>query len=184
MSKVIFSINFTIDGFADHTAVIADDELHVFYARLLERVDTILFGRKTYELLEDYWPTAAEDPRCTAGMLQFADRINRMPKIVFSNSLTEATWNNTRLLREDAVNTIQKLREQGEQTLSISSLSLASTLTDMGLIDEYWLLVQPIIAGKGRRLFSGLRHRVNLTLADTMTLRSGVVALHYHRNRD
>jgi dihydrofolate reductase len=179
MGKVIFSINVTIDGFADHTAGIADDGLHVFFADLLERVDTILFGRKTYQLLESYWPTAAEDHDCTAGELQFADRINSMSKIVFSNTLNEAKWNNTRLLRDDAVKTVQKLREQGGQTFAISSLNIASALTDARLIDEYWLLIHPVILGKGRPLFSGLNNRINLKLVETKTLKSGVVALHY-----
>src|SRR5919106_465602 len=101
--KIIFAINITIDGFADHTAVIADDELHDFYTDLLTTVDIVLFGRKTYQLLESFWPVAHEDSRSTKSMLRFADKINSIRKIVFSNALNEVHWSNTSLIKENMI---------------------------------------------------------------------------------
>lgn len=86
MKKLIFAINVTIDGFADHTAVIADDELHDFYTNLLNDADTLLFGRKTYQLMESYWPQAQNDPQATKSMIEIANKINSLPKIVFSKT--------------------------------------------------------------------------------------------------
>ncbi|MGE5812546.1 MAG: dihydrofolate reductase family protein, partial [Ignavibacteria bacterium] len=125
MRKIIWAINVTLDGFADHTAMIADDELHYFYANLLNTVDTELFGRKTYELLESFWPTAYEDTRSTKGMIEFAHKINSMPKIVFSKTLDKAEWNNTRLVKEDAIGEVLKLKGQEGKNLSIGGISLA-----------------------------------------------------------
>jgi len=179
LRKIIWAINVTLDGFADHTAVIADDELHYFFADLLKTVDIELFGRKTYDLLESFWPTAAEDPLITKGMIEFADKINSMPKIVFSKTLEKAEWNNTRLVKEDAIGEVLKLKRQEGKNLSIGGISLANNLIKQGLIDEYWLVVQPIILGSGKRLFENLNKIINLKLVDKQIFNSGVVALHY-----
>ena len=148
--KLIWAINVTIDGFADHTAVIADDELHDFHTDLLGNVDIVLFGRKTYQLMESYWPVAPEDPAATKSMIKFANTINSIPKIVFSKTLQKVAWNNTRLIKE-------KITEEV----------------------EYWFLVQPIILGTGKHLVEGIQDQHNLKLADTKVFNSGVVALHY-----
>jgi len=181
MRKIIFAINITIDGFADHTAVIADDELHDFHTDLLSTVDAILFGRKTYQLLESYWPNAHEDPQATKSMIEFAHKINSMRKIVFSRTLDKVTWNNTRLVEENMVEEILKLKNQPGNSLSVGGLSIASNLTKLGLIDEYWFLVQPIILGKGKQLFENLNDRTDLKLIDTKIFNSGIVVLHYKK---
>jgi len=179
--KIIFAINITIDGFANHEAVIADDELHDFYTDLLSTVDIVLFGRKTYQLLESFWPIAHEDLRSTKSMLRFADKIKSTQKIVFSNTLHEVHWNNTSLIKENMIEEILKLKNQRGNNLSIGGLSIASTLTKLGLIDEYFFIVQPIILGKGTPLFESLNNRVDLKLIDTKTFSSGVVAKHYQK---
>lgn len=182
MRKLIFAINVTLDGFADHTAVIPDDDLHNFYTKLLGSTDIILYGRKTYQLMESFWPVADKDPRATKGMLRFADRINAMRKMVFSKTLNEVHWHNTRLIKENMVDEVLKLQQQTGSNISVGSISLAATFMKLDLIDEYWLLVQPIILGKGRRLFEELEHRIDLKLIDTVRFNSGVVALHYSRS--
>jgi len=181
MRKIIFAINITIDGFANHTAVIADDALHDFYTDLLSTIDTVLFGRKTYQLLESYWPNAPDDPQATKSMIEFAHKINSIPKIVFSKTLDKATWNNTRLVKENMVEEILKLKNQPGNNLSIGGLSIASHLTKLGLIDEYFFLVQPIILGTGTPLFGNLNDRIDLKLIDTKIFCSGVVAKHYQK---
>jgi dihydrofolate reductase len=183
MRKVIFSINVSLDGFADHTVAIADDELHEFATDLLSTVDTVMFGRVTYQLFERYWPTAPEDPQATRSMIDFADKINSMPKLVFSRTLQNADWNNTRLVKEDAAREVSKLKQGNGRNLSVGGLGIAQALTREALIDEYWFLVQPVIAGQGRRLFDGVKNRPGLKLIDTRNFRSGVVVLHYLLNR-
>lgn len=183
MRKIIFAINVTIDGFANHEAVIADDELHDYYTDLLSTVDIVLFGRKTYELLESFWPIAYKDSRSTKSMLRFADKINSIKKIVFSNTLNEVHWRNTSLIKENMIEEISKLKNQSGNNLSIGGLSIASTLTKLGLIDEYFFVVQPIIFGKGKQLFENLNNRVDLKLMDAKVFSSGVVAKHYQKNK-
>ena len=184
MRKLIFSINVSLDGFADHTVALADDELHEFYTDQLDTIDTVLFGRVTYQLLESYWPLAPRDPEATRSMIEFAHKINAMPKIVFSRTLQNADWNNTKLVKGNMIEEVSKLKQGNGKSLSVGGLSMAQTLTNLSLIDEYWLLVQPVIAGKGRRLFDGVNDRFDLKLADTKTFHSGVVVLHYLLDRN
>lgn len=179
MRKLILSINVSLDGFADHTVAIADDELHDFYTNQLDTIDTVLFGRVTYQLMESFWPHAPEDPQSTESEIAFANKINAVPKIVFSKTLQNATWNNTRLVKGDLVEEAKKLKQGNGKNISVGGLSIIQTLANLSLIDEYWLLVQPLVVGKGRRLFDGIDHQLDLKLVDTQTFKSGVVVLHY-----
>ena len=181
MKKLIYAINVTIDGFADHTAVIADDELHAFYTNLLGEVDTVLFGKNTYQLMVDFWPYAKEYPSSTKSMIKFADKYNSIHKIVFSKTLDKVNWNNTDLVKGNAVEEVIKLKQDAGKNLSVGGINLASSLMKEGLIDECWFLVQPIILGNGRRLFDGLKARFNLKLMGSGKLKSGVVVLHYEK---
>lgn len=181
MRKVIFSINVTIDGYADHTAMIADDELHEFYTGLLDTVDVVLFGRTTYELMAGFWPNAREDPRSTKSIIKFADKFNSISKMVFSKKLNKVNWNNTVLNKGDLIDEVLKMKKQRGKNISAGSLSIASALTEKQLVDEYWFLIHPIILGKGKPLFKDLNRRSNLKLVDTKTLKSGVAVLHYKK---
>ena len=182
--KLVFAINVSLDGFADHTVAIADDELHEFYSGLLDNTDIALFGRVTYQLMESYWPHVHRDPKATKSILDFADKFNAIPKIVFSRTLQRADWNNTMLVRDNMVEEVIRLKQQSGKDISIGGISVSRELVKRGLIDEYWLVVQPVIVGKGRRLFDGLDDRINLKLLDTKTLKSGVVALHYQPDKE
>ena len=179
--KLFFAINVTIDGFADHTAVIADDELHNFYTNLLNDVDILLFGRKTYQLMESYWPKASDDPQATKSMIEFANKINSLSKIVFSRTLDKVSWNNARIIKSNIIEEVLKLKEQPGKNLSIGGLSVASTFMKQELIDEYWFLVQPIIWGKGKRLFESLNNSNRFELVETSKFNSGVVVLDYKK---
>jgi len=98
MGKLFFAINVSLDGFADHyVGVGPDDELYKFFGDLLDETDVALFGRVTYKMMESYWPHAQKDPKATKGMIEFAHKFNTIPKVVFSRTLQEANWNNTRL---------------------------------------------------------------------------------------
>ncbi|HSD64421.1 MAG TPA: dihydrofolate reductase family protein [Ignavibacteriaceae bacterium] len=182
MRKLIYDINITTDGIADHTAGIADDELHDFYADLLDNAGIVLFGRKTFQLLEDFWPEADKDPRSTKGMLHFADKINNIQKIVFSGTLNKVKWANSKLVNSDAIEEIKKLKNEPGKDILIGGISLASALMKQKLIDEFLFLLHPIIAGSGRRLWEGLEERVELKLVETRRLNSGTLVLRYLPN--
>jgi dihydrofolate reductase len=184
MRRLVLSINVSIDGFADHTVVVAaDDELHDFFSTLLDATDIELLGRVTYQLMESYWPRAHEDPNATKGMLDFADKYNAIPKIVFSRTLQGADWSNTRLVKEGMVEEVLKLKKQPGRNISLGGISISQELMRLGLVDEYWLVVHPVLAGKGKRLFDGLKEKTDLELLDTKTFKSGAVALHYLNRR-
>jgi dihydrofolate reductase len=184
MRKLILSINVSLDGFADHTvAVVADDELHEFFSDLLDNTDIALFGRVTYQLMASYWPHAHQDPKATRSMLAFADRFNAVSKIVFSRTLQKADWNNSRLVRDNMVEEVIRLKESPGKNISLGGISISQEFMRRGLIDEYWLAVHPVVVGKGKRLFDNLNERINLRLADTKVFKSGVVVLHYLNER-
>jgi dihydrofolate reductase len=180
MRKLVFQMNVSLDGFADHTVTVADDELHWYFARLLDDVDVALFGRKTYRLMADYWPRVRDDPEATPAMIAFGDKFNAMPKMVFSRTLAKAEWNNTRLVRENAVDEVVRLKTQPGKNLSLGGISTCREFMRLGLVDECWLLVQPVIVGKGRRLFEDAADTAKVNLLEApQTLGSGVVVLHY-----
>jgi dihydrofolate reductase len=185
MGKLVFEINVSLDGFADHTvAVGADDEMHEFFSDLLDETDVALFGRVTYQLMESHWPHAHEDPKATKGELEFADKFNAVPKVVFSRTLQVANWNNTRLVRENMIEEVIDLKGRTGKNISLGGISISQELMRLGMVDEYWIVLHPVIAGKGRRLFDGLNNRANLKLMETRAFRSGAVALHYLSQKD
>jgi dihydrofolate reductase len=148
----------------------------------LDGVDTILLGRKTYELFVGYWPTATTDEEI------IAERLNELPKLVFSNSLSEApwgTWPPAQIVRGDAVAEIGRLKAQeGRQMVVWGSLSLARDLMAADLIDEYHLQLCPTLVGGGRPLFPPRQGYANLQRMDLRTYDTGVVFLHYEPKRD
>ena len=182
MRKLVYAINVTLDGFANHEAAVADDELHEFYTGLLREADAVIYGRVIYELMASYWPFAADNPSSTPSEIEFANELNAIPKIVFSKTLAGVEWNNARLSKANAVEEVLKLKGQPGKDLLIGGLSLASTFVNFGLIDEYWFLIQPIVLGSGKPLFKDLHKKVPLKLIETKTFKSGVVVLHYQAN--
>ena len=184
MRKVIFGINITLDGVCDHTAGIADDELHEYFTDLLQSVDLVVFGRKTYHLMYPYWADVAKNQSETKAVNEFARTFDSLERIVYSNTMTGAEWKNTIVSRADPRAEISKLKQQDGKHISISSITIASLLMQAGLIDEYHFVVHPILAVNGRRLFDtdGLREGLQLRLVESKTLRSGVVALHYQKS--
>jgi len=179
MRKLVLAMNVTLDGFADHTVMIADEELLEFFSSLLDDTGIELFGRVTYQLMDPYWPDVSRQRTDSKSTLDFADKFNSIPKIVFSSTLEKAEWNNTTLVRENALEHVARLKEMRGKNLFIGGIKLAGSLMGHGLVDEYWLLVHPVVVGKGRRLFEGLSRKVNLKLIETKALKSGVVAFHY-----
>ena len=179
MRKVIFSINSSINGFADHTTGIADDELHDFFTNLLNEVDVSLMGRKTYQLMAGYWPVAYKDPECTESIKRFADKFNAMKKIVFSNTLKSVEWQNSVLAEKDLISIVSELKKEKGKSISAGSISIGEQLLRHNLIDEFWFVIHPIIAGKGPRLFDEVNVSKNLQLIDSRKFDSGAIAVRY-----
>ena len=179
MRKVIFSINSSINGFADHTTGIADDELHDFFTNLLNEVDVSLMGRKTYQLMAGYWPVAYKDPECTESIKRFADKFNAMKKIVFSNTLKSVEWQNSVLAEKDLISTVSELKKEKGKSISAGSISIGEQLLRHNLIDEFWFVIHPVIAGKGPRLFDEVNVSKNLQLIDSRKFDSGAIAVRY-----
>ncbi len=179
MRKLITFINMTLDGYCNHTAVIADDDLHLAVNELFRSADTAIFGRITYQLMEDAWPPLVDHPSGNRPMDEFAVLIHNISKIVFSTTLKEVKWKNARLAKDDLLTEVQKLKDQPGKNILVGSPTLINALTREGMIDEYQLCVQPIVLGGGLPLFRDIRGRTDLELLDTTALCSGAVILRY-----
>jgi dihydrofolate reductase len=153
---------------------IVDEEINQYANDLLSKVDSILFGRVTYQLMADYWPAAAMNPSTSKGDLEIADKMNNLPKIVFSKTLQEVKWNNSRLVKENIAEEISKIKQQpGKDMVIFGSGSIVSTFMHLGLIDEYRIIVNPVVLGSGKPLFKGINDKQNLKLLKTKVLGSG-----------
>jgi dihydrofolate reductase len=179
MRKLIAAINMTLDGFCDHTAIIADDELHQHYNELLSNADTLLYGRITYQLMESSWPTVVKNPTGNKPMDDFAVIIDNISKIVFSHTLKNVDWKNARLVKGGIKKEVLELKQQPGKNILVGSPSLIVTLMQLDLIDEYQFCVQPIILGSGLPLFKNINDRINLKLLKTKTFGSGSITLYY-----
>jgi dihydrofolate reductase len=180
MRNVIFAINITLDGCCDHTKMIADEEIHEYFTHLMREVDLLVFGRKTYQLMVPFWPDVAKNQSQTKAMNEFARAFDSMNKIVFSQSL-DSGEGNTRIVRTKLQDEILKLKQEQGKNILIGGVAVPSQLIELGLVDEYRFVVQPIIAGEGRRLLEGvsLRERLQLKLVESKIFKSGCVALRY-----
>jgi dihydrofolate reductase len=179
MRKLIAALNMTLDGFCDHTAAIADDEIHEHYNQVLANADTLIYGRTTYQLMESYWPTLVQHPSGNKPEDDFAVLIDNINKIVYSRTLDDVDWKNSTLKNEIVKDDILTLKQQPGKNILVGSPSMIVEFTNLGLIDEYQLLIQPIILGKGLTLFKNIRERVDLNLSKTETFGCGVVGLYY-----
>jgi dihydrofolate reductase len=179
MRKLIAAINMTIDGFCDHTAGIADEELHQHYTELLSNAGAIIYGRVTYQLMESYWPTVVKNPTGNKAMNEFAVAIQNIPKIVFSRTLNNVEWINARLAKGEVKEEVLELKQQPGKDILVGSPSLIVALHKLNLIDEYQLCVHPVIIGKGLPLFKTINERTILKLIKTKTFNSGAITLYY-----
>jgi dihydrofolate reductase len=179
MGRVILLMNVTLDGCCDHTQVIADEELHQYTVDLMDQSDGLLFGRKIYQLMESAWPAIASSGDGPRFMVDFARKLDRKPKYVFSRTLDYVSWQNSFLLKGPVSEEVPQLTAEGMNLVVNGGPGLGSTLAQLGLVDEYHFLVQPIVAGRGPQLLGGVRDRLNLKLTETKPFGSGVVLLRY-----
>ena len=178
MRKLIAAMNMTLDGYCDHTLGIADDEIHQHYADLLKSADAVLYGRKTFGLME-YWRSVVENPTGTPATDEFAAAIDGVRKVVFSRTLEQVDWRNTELKREIVAEEIVAIKEEAAKDVFVGSPSMIVQLTNLGLIDEYQIAIIPTIAGRGLTLFRDIIKQVDLKLQRTKAFGCGV-AIHYY----
>ena len=177
-------MNMTLDGFCDHTAMIADDEIHQHYNELLSNADTLIYGRITYQLMESYWPTVVKNPTGNKPTDEFAILIDNISKIVFSHTLKNVDpiaigWKNAKLAKRSIKEEVSELKQEPGKDILIGSPSLIVASINLNLIDEYQLSVQPTIAGKGLALFKNINDRIDLRLLKTKTFGCGAVTFYY-----
>lgn len=183
MGKVIYSMNVSLDGFvetADHTPDFGtvDDEIHGWWNEQVRAADALVWGRRMFELMGGYWPTAHADPDATPVMLEFAGIVNPKPKVVFSTTLREVGWNG-RLVTGDVGEALARLRDEFDGDLDVGGPTLAHQFVRRGLVDEYRLLVHPVVLGAGTPFFPNLEVPLTLRQTELHRFASGAVALGY-----
>jgi dihydrofolate reductase len=182
MRKLIYSMGVSLDGFIagpggniDWTA--PDEELHRFHNQQARETGVDLYGRRLYETMR-YWETAGENPEAPEVELEFARIWKDTPQLVFSRTLDKVEGN-ARLVRDNAVEEVARLKQEPGKHLAVGGAGLASTFMKAGLIDEYRLFVSPVVLGAGTPYFPALDERINLELVETRTFGSRVVYLRY-----
>ena len=183
MRNLIFALNMTLDGCCDHTKLSGNDELFEYYADLTRDVDLLVYGRKTYELMVPFWPDVAKNHSGQSkAMNDFAQAFDSKNILVFSKSLDIAEGNKTRIGRNLQDEILQLKQEEGKDMLT-GGVSIPSQLIELGLVDEFRFVVQPIVVGEGRRLLDSfsLPDRLELQLVESKIFESGYVALRYLR---
>ena len=185
MRKVVFAFNYTADGYCSHTDGIADEELHQYFTAVLRSASVILYGRITYQLMVPYWPDIARRQSDTEATNEFARVFDSLDKVVFSTTLKHVESNNTRLVHANVADEVIALKQQPGKDICVGSLSIASQLSERGLIDDYQFVIHPVVAGKGPRLFETvkLQETFRLDFLGSKTFQSGVVALHYRKHQ-
>jgi dihydrofolate reductase len=182
MRNVIFAINMTLDGCCDHAKGAADEEVHEYHTQLMREVDQVVFGRKTYQLMVPFWPDIARNRSGqTKAMNDFAQTFVSKKIVVFSRSLERVEDENTRIVRTDLRDEILKLKQEPGGDILTGGVDVPSQLIELGLVDEYRFVVQPILVGAGRRLLEGtnLPEKLQLKLVESKIFKSGAVALRY-----
>ncbi|MBB2147237.1 dihydrofolate reductase [Pedobacter sp. LMG 31464] len=183
MKKVIAAFNMTLDGVCDHTAGIADEGLHQHYADLIDNGGVILYGRITYQLMQ-FWQTLVQNPSGEKAMDDFAISIDKIQKLVFSNTLKDTGWNSAKLVNRPLDEEVLELKKQAGKDILIGSRSLIIQLLNSNLIDEFQICIHPVIEGKGLLLFDQIKDRILLKLVKTKLLNSGAVVFYYEPRRE
>lgn len=188
MRNVVLFMHISLDGFAagpngELEWISYDQELEKYAEGIVNTVGAALYGRVTYHLME-YWRTVLDNPSSTQHEIEHARWIENIPKIVFSKTLEKVDWNNTRLIKDNIVEEVSKLKQQpGKDLVIFGSPSLAHAFMALDLIDEYQLTLNPVLLGSGIPIFEKIKSKRDLRLLEAKTLSSGVIGLHYDMKR-
>ena len=189
MRKLVLLMHISLDGFTAGPGgeldwITVDEEVWKEVIEQQSMADAALFGRVNYQGFESYWPTVPTDPNASSNEVEHARWLEQTPKYVFSTTLEQVTWRNTRIVKGNIAEEIADLKQQsGKGLLFFGGASLAQILVREGLIDEYRLLVNPVVLGKGSRLFQDIPERIPLKLVASKAFRGGVVRLHYRAEK-
>lgn len=187
MRSLVYFMHASLDGFVAGTKgemnwITVDDEIFDFVSTMTDQADTALYGRVTYQMMEAYWPTAGEKPNASKHDKEHSIWYNHVTKVVLSTTMNENGLKNTKVIRDNLRENIDKLKQQpGKNILIFGSPGASHSLLKIGLIDEYWIFVNPIILGQGIPLFKDVTDVIKLKLLESKTFSSGVVALHYRK---
>ena len=183
MGKLIYTMNVSLDGYVessdgglDWTGV--DDELHAWFTEELRPIEASLYGRRLYQTMAAYWPTGETDPAGTEVTREYARVWNATPRFVFSTTLEEVQWN-SRLMQGDVGAALGRIRDEFDGDLEVGGPTLAAQFIERGLVDEYHLVIHPVVLGAGTPFFPRLDHPIGLKLIDTRVFGSGVVYQSY-----
>ncbi|UCS95851.1 dihydrofolate reductase family protein [Echinicola marina] len=178
MRKLVAVLNMTLDGFCDHTAGLPDKEIHQHYTQLLGEGDAILYGRTTYQLME-FWRSLLENPSEEKSMNDFALAIDKIPKIVFSDTIKNVVWESATIAQRGLKEEVLVLKQGAGKDIFVGSRSLIVQLLKLNLIDEFQLCIYPVVEGKGLPLFEGIEDRIVFKLLKTKTFNGGAMILYY-----
>ncbi|RVT73941.1 dihydrofolate reductase [Flavobacterium sufflavum] len=190
MRKLIFFMHTSLDGFVagpkgELNWANVDEELFDFVATMTDTADTALYGRVTYEMMQSYWPNAGKQPNASKHDKEHSAWYNKVSKVVLSKTMSEKGLENTTVIGDQLADNINKIKKQsqslsGEKNILIfGSPSASQSLLNLGLIDEFWLFVNPVLLGQGIPLFKGVTKTTQLKLIESKTFSCGVIALHY-----
>lgn len=187
MRNLIFFMHTSLDGFVagpkgELNWAKLDDEIFDFVATMTEKADTALYGRVTYQLMESYWPSAADHPNASKHDKEHAAWYKKVPKVVLSKTINEKELENTIVISDKLAENINRIKNQvGKNILIFGSPTASHSLLSEGLIDEFWLFVNPVLLGQGIPLFKGISETTLLNLIETKIFACGVIALHYQK---
>ena len=186
MRKIVQFMHVSLDGFVagpngELDWIKVDDEIFDYAGDRTDHADTALYGRVTFGMMEGYWPTAGDQPNASKHDLHHSKWYNQVEKIVLSKTL-RGNFKNTRIISDNVESEIKKLKQaSGKEVIIFGSPGASHSLMSLGLIDELWVFVNPILVGKGIPMFKEIRSTVNLKLLKSHAFKCGVVCLHYER---
>ena len=187
MRSLVYFMHSSLDGFVAGTKgemnwITVDEEIFDFVSTMTDKADTALYGRVTFQMMEAYWPTAGEKPDASRHDKEHSTWYNKISKVVLSKTMDETGLRNTKIISGNLLENINKLKNQpGKNILIFGSPGASHSLLNLGLIDEFWIFVNPILLGQGIPLFKNVADKVKLGLLESKTFTSGVVALHYQK---
>ncbi|MBI3259762.1 MAG: dihydrofolate reductase family protein [Ignavibacteriae bacterium] len=190
MKKLVIFMHVSLDGFVggpngEMDWIRVDDEMFDYAGRLTHDSDVALYGRVTYNMMDAYWPTAADQPNASKHDIEHSNWYNSVHKVVVSNSMKGKKLENVTILNENIPNEILRIKQQpGKNIAMFGSPTVGHFLMQHNLIDDYWLFINPIILGTGIPMFTGIKEKIDLTLVESKTFSSGVVGLHYQKKSE
>ena len=180
----------SLDGFVagingEMNWIKVDEAIFDFVGTMTDKADTALYGRVTYEMMQNYWPTAGEEPNASKHDKEHSAWYNKVAKVVLSKTLSEKGLDNTTVISDQLAENISKIKKQdGKNILIFGSPGASHSLMSQGLIDEFWLFVNPVLLGQGIPLFKNITEITKLKFIETKTFSCGVIALHYETIRN